>query len=339
MAIKHNYGYFARFSLLSAIKYLPTQIFLTIIIKHYEAQRCNREITHNSRGIAMNRSIERTILHKILLCLPVFMHPLHSSAASKGEAHSSHPIIEVPRQEVKDVPHALHRESDYEEKQKMFVNTLLPLLLMENELIETKRKRMMRNFAALAQGENLDQQEQNWLRDLAAEYKVDQDPITNNNARREMIERVDIIPVDLALAQAATETGWGASHGALKDRDLFGMTALRARRVKTSSGRFVRAPKFSSLREAVHTYIHNLNSHNAYKSLRAMRTKLRAEQKPIQGGAVADGLLKYSTRRGQYVQQIRSMIRQNNFNRYINARLLPGRDQVVSLDNRLAYAN
>jgi len=284
----------------------------------------------------MNYYLEKNYLHKMLVCVPVLMHPLHAAAA-KGDGNT--PVIEVPRQEVKDVPHALHRGSDYEEKQQMFVNILLPLLLMENEIIENKRKRMMRDFAELKQNANLNEEEKEWLRDLAREYKVDQDPITDDRARREMSERVDIIPVDLALAQAATETGWGASYGARKDRDLFGMTGLRGRRIRTSSGRMLRVPKFASLRDAVRTYIHNLNSHNAYKSLRATRMKLRAEQKPVHGGVVADGLLKYSTRRGQYVQQIRSMIRQNNFNRYINARLLPSRDQVVSLDSRLAYAN
>jgi Bax protein len=237
------------------------------------------------------------------------------------------------------VPPALEKNLDVEKKQRVFVNTVLPLVLMENELIEGKRKIMLKHFASLARGETLKNEDGEWLRQLAVTYRVNGDPLTDAEVRRELLGRVDIVPVDLALAQAATETGWGESYGARKDRDLFGMTGLPKRTVKTASGQVVRAPKFSSLREAVRTYIHNLNSHSAYKPLRAIRTKLRTERKPIQGGTVADGLMKYSTRGSSYVKQIRTVIHHHNLNRYINARLLPSRDQVVALDGRVAYAN
>ncbi|CAK0769430.1 Bax protein [Gammaproteobacteria bacterium] len=295
----------------------------------------------------MNRYLEAKPLRTLLVWLPMALHPL-SAFASKvtdpalkdSPPTPSHPIIEVPRHEVQDVPRALQEEVNGESKQQVFVDTLLPLVLMENELIENKRKRMLKHFASLARGESLGTEDREWLRTLAVDYRVDRDPLTDDQARRELLGRVDIVPVDLALAQAATETGWGASHSASKDRDLFGMTGIRSNRtVRTSAGRVVHLPKFSSLREAVRTYIHNLNSHDAYKPLRAIRTKLRTEQKPLQGGTVADGLLKYSTRGTHYVKQIRTVIHQHNLNRYINARLLPSRDQVVVLEGRMMYAN
>ncbi|CAK0775347.1 Bax protein [Gammaproteobacteria bacterium] len=298
----------------------------------------------------MNRYLEAKPLRAMLVWLPMLpmvLHPL-SASASKVSAPAlkdsptapSNPVIEVPRREVKDVPHALQEEVDGGDKQRVFVDTLLPLVLMENELIEGKRKKMLKHFASLARGEALGAEDREWLRTLAADYRVDRDPLTDSQARRELLGRVDIVPVDLALAQAATETGWGASHSARKDRDLFGMTGMRSHHtIRTASGRVVRAPKFSSLREAVRTYIHNLNSHDAYQSLRAIRTKLRTEQRTLQGGAVADGLVKYSTRGVRYVKQIRTVIHQHNLNRYINARLLPSHDQVVALEGGMAYAN
>jgi Bax protein len=253
---------------------------------------------------------------------------------------STHPIIEVPRHEEKDVPRALRKKIDVEDKQRVFVSTVLPLLLMENEIIEGKRKNLLKNLASLARGETLNAADTEWLRALAVEYRLKGDPLTDAKVRRELLTRVDIVPVDLALAQSATETGWGMSYGARKDRDLFGMTAIPSNRtVKTASGQVVRVPKFSSLREAVRTYIHNLNCHNAYKSLRAMRKKLRSERKTIQGGMVADGLLRYSTRGVHYVKQIRTVIRKHGLNRYINARLLPNNDQVVALDMKMVYSN
>jgi len=295
----------------------------------------------------MNRYLEAKPLRAMLVWLPMLLHPLSASASKASDPAlkdasptPSHPIIEVPRHEVKDIPRVLREEAGEEDKQQVFVDTLLPLVLMENELIETKRKKMLKYFASLARGESLGAEDREWLRTLAVDYRVDRDPLMDDQARHELLGRVDIVPVDLALAQSATETGWGASHSASKDRDLFGMTGMRSHRTaKTSSGRVIQLPKFASLREAVRSYIHNLNSHDAYKPLRAIRTKLRTEQKPIQGGTVADGLLKYSTRGTRYVQQIRTVIHQNNLNRYINARLLPSRDQVVALESGMAYAN
>jgi Bax protein len=296
----------------------------------------------------MNRYIEANSIKKLLVWVPVLLHPLSVHASRGGvppvleEATklSSQPVIEVPRREERDVPHVLQNASDVGDKQRLFVSTLLPLLLMENEVVEAKRKNLLKYSAALARGEKLIEADANWLRELATRYRVKGDPLTDAGIRNELLRRVDIVPVDLALAQAATETGWGASYGARKDRDLFGMTAIRSNRtMKTASGRTVRAPKFSSLREAVRTYVHNLNSHDAYNSLRTIRAKLRKQSKPIQGGAVADGLTKYSTRGVHYVKQIRTVINQHNLNRYVNAKLLPSRDQVVSLDTRAIYAN
>jgi Bax protein len=296
----------------------------------------------------MNRYFEAKHLWNLLVWVPVALHPfsVHASkggitqTAARSSVMSSHPIIEVPRHEEKNLPPELKEKNGGEDNRQVFVNTILPLLLMENEAIEGKRNRMLKHFASLEHGETLGAEDQNWLRDLASEYRLDGDPIADESVRRELRGRVDIVPVDLALAQAATETGWGASRGALKDRDLFGMTAIRSKRtIKTASGQVVRAPKFSSLREAVRTYTHNLNSHDAYKPLRTIRTKLRVEHKPIQGGPVADGLMKYSTRGVHYIKQIRTVINQHNLNRYINARLLPSRDQVVALDTTVAYTN
>jgi Bax protein len=295
----------------------------------------------------MNQYLEAKPLRTLLVWLPVLLHPFSAHASRGGSAPilespttPAHPIIEVPRHEEKDVPSVLHKKLDRDDKQRVFVSTVLPLVLMENEVIETKRKRLLKHFASLARGETLVKKDEAWLRALAVEYRLKGDPLADATVRRELLRRVDIVPVDMALAQAATETGWGASYGVRKDRDLFGMTAITTKRtIKTASGRVVRAPKFSSLREAVRTYIHNLNCHAAYKSLRAIRTKLRTERKPIQGSPVADGLVRYSSRGTHYVKQIRTVIRQHHLNRYINARLLPNHDQVVAMENKVVYAN
>jgi Bax protein len=55
----------------------------------------------------------------------------------------------------------------------------------------------------------------------------------------------------------------------------------------------------------------NLNSHPAYKDLRAIRLQHRNAQKEVTGHALAEGLSKYSERGEEYIEELRQMIRVN----------------------------
>ncbi len=284
----------------------------------------------------MNPYLDAKPWRAALVWLPMALHPLDSAAAPSdaeppGKVTSNasdSSSIEVPRKEATTVP-AHMKDRGPENTQRAFVDTVLPLVLLENERIEGKRKKMEQLFSRLELGSALDGNERDWLRSLAAEYRVDGDPLRETSARKELRARVDIVPADLAIAQAATETGWGVSRAAHRDRDLFGMTAIPTRTIKTASGKRIHAPRFDNLRESVRTYIHNLNSHVAYSPLRTIRAKLRTERKPIQGTVVAEGLVKYSQRGKAYVKQVRSIIQDHGLGRYVNARLMPGRDQMA----------
>ena len=55
----------------------------------------------------------------------------------------------------------------------------------------------------------------------------------------------------------------------------------------------------------------NLNRHDAYADLREIRSRLRANQIPITGVALEDGLMNYSERGSPYVEELQTM---NRFN-------------------------
>ena len=55
-----------------------------------------------------------------------------------------------------------------------------------------------------------------WLRQKLREYKV------NKGDMNELEKRMDIIPVSIAIAQAAKESGWGTSRFALEGNAIFG---------------------------------------------------------------------------------------------------------------------
>ena len=55
-----------------------------------------------------------------------------------------------------------------------------------------------------------------WLKRRFKEYKIDDQDLSK------LKMRMDIIPVSIAIAQAANESGWGTSRFALEGNALFG---------------------------------------------------------------------------------------------------------------------
>ena len=82
----------------------------------------------------------------------------------------------------------------------------MPLILEENNLILIDRKRL---FSILNKNKN-SKKEINWLNRKFKQYGVLNKDIPTLKVR------MDIIPVSLAIAQAAKETGWGTSRFALR---------------------------------------------------------------------------------------------------------------------------
>ena len=60
----------------------------------------------------------------------------------------------------------------------------------------------------------------------------------------------------------------------------------------------------------------NINIGHAYEDLRKMRAELRANEEKLSGVRLAEGLIRYSERGNAYVEEIQSMIKQNNLSAY-----------------------
>ena len=73
---------------------------------------------------------------------------------------------------------------------------------------------------------------------------------------------------------------------------------------------------FDSVQEGVNYYVRTINSHPAYKDLRAIRLQKRQGSVPVAGYDLAEGLIKYSERGAEYIREIQAMIRYNKLQRY-----------------------
>lgn len=226
----------------------------------------------------------------------------------------------VPRVFLAEMPRDLHAVPEVSLKKTVFFQTMLPLILKENERILADRHRLIRLKSERALGRKLTAADRLWLAVLAERYKVKDDDIDT------LMVRVDIIPPSLAMAQAAEESGWGTSRFAQVGNAIYGQwtTADGEGLVpeKRPEGMDHKVRAFDNLQQSVAAYMRNLNTHAAYTALRRERRKLRASGGALDGSLLAGTLTRYSERGAEYVDTVRTIIDANNLRELDDARLV-----------------
>jgi Bax protein len=204
-----------------------------------------------------------------------------------------------------------------EDKKRLFFRLLGPIALHINELIAADRARAQSITGKLQAGDGVTPEEREWLDNLAVTYKLSDgpdDPLAPDEYV-ELLNRVDIIPPSLALAQAASESGWGTSRFAREGNALFGQwtwgEGMRPANQRTDTLGDYRVAAFDSTALSAYSYALNLNTGNAYRDLRVRRADLRRQNQRVSGSALAETLLRYSERGQDYVDDLKSIIRVN----------------------------
>lgn len=208
---------------------------------------------------------------------------------------------------------------DISERKQAFFAFLAPKVEAENERVLEQRERLLDLARRMRDGKRPGWLDRRWLGSLAEEYEVPWTPDLSESERLESVamleRRVDAVPVPLALVQAATESGWGRSRFAVEGNNLFGHWCYEPGcglvPTRRNAGAAHEVAAFDSVSDAVSRYLHNLNTHAAYAPLRAIRARLRREGESLTAMALADGLLRYSERREDYVDEIKTVIRIN----------------------------
>jgi len=209
-------------------------------------------------------------------------------------------------------------------KKNLFIRIILPLILEENKKVKLDRKKL---FAILNKSNN-SPEEKRWLNQKFKQYGVvNKDLLT-------LKIRMDIVPVSLALAQAAKETGWGKSRFALEGNALFGQWTWSGEGIKPAAAdddTTHKVMKFKILKTSVKAYLRNLNTHLSYKKFRLVRAVLRDNEKNLDSLILANYLDKYAQTGEQYVIILKKIITQNNLKDFDDAQLMPSSIQLKSL--------
>lgn len=197
------------------------------------------------------------------------------------------------------LPAALVDAAPGEARKRLFLDAMVPALVAENERLLGRRARILAIYDAIDAGGAPAEEELAWLAEIAERHAGD--PAD----RAGLLGRVDAIPLSLGLAQAALESGWGASRGAQEWHGIFGQMSFAP-----DPGRPV-PRRFDGIQDAVAAWALNLNSHRAYARFRAARARAREEGRAPDGHALAGELLRYSERGQAYVRELRALIRSN----------------------------
>ena len=194
-----------------------------------------------------------------------------------------------------------------------FIDYLTPIVEYQNVKILWDRGHLEQVLRSIVNGEILSEADIKWLEQLAGKYDVEWKEDNTGAVVVKLARRVDIIPASLAIVQAAKESSWGRSRYAVQVNNLFGQWCYDEGCGVIPGERLPDAvhevKRFKSVNDATRSYIHNLNTHPQYETLRKIRQQLRMHHRPITGNALADGLLYYSQRREVYVEEVKSMIR------------------------------
>lgn len=241
----------------------------------------------------------------------------------------------IPPFILEQFPNGLDNELGIQEKKRTFFMGLLPMVLLANQEIAQQRADLLDILQRHENGLALEETERQRLNDLTERYGLRGNPLRDHRLRSRLLRRVDTIPPALVLAQAANESAWGTSRFARQGNNLFGQwtfkpgTGIVPR--DRPPGATYEVRRFRSLYDSVRSYMHNLNTHGAYRELRQIRADLRRRGKPVSGRALAKGLTRYSTRAEAYVQEIQAMIRHNRLSRFNQFDLRqPSAEEVVT---------
>jgi Bax protein len=225
----------------------------------------------------------------------------------------------VPRLLIPDLPKDLGELDSVDARKRIFIAVVLPAILHVNEEVRADREVVERVRVVHARGEVPDSATRSALERIAESYGVGPDEIDR------LLERVDLVPVSLALAQAAIESGWGTSRFAQHGNALFGQRTYGDRDAGLKPSGVVdadfRVRSFPDPANSVAAYLRSLNTHPAYAAFRRKRAEMRESGAVLDAHALAATLTRYSERGAAYVADVRTVMQTNRLKSFDRARL------------------
>jgi Bax protein len=316
-------------------------IFINFADKNFN----NKEFTNNSKKIlayTLNSKNQKTKDNENLaeedLLFDIFSLNDLETDSVRLSAATIKQLFEDTNYSLKDVrknklvkpvaltllPQEIKMIENTKKRKEFFIQIVLPLIVKENNNIRIDRKTLFR----VINKSNNSVAEKQWIEKKYKQYGVKSGDLSSLKVR------MDEIPVSLAIAQAAKETGWGTSRFAQEGNALFGQWTWSGEGLKpkdADADKGHKVMKFNVLQASVRAYQRNLNTHRTYREFRKARAELRDLNKPLDSLELSKYLNKYAETGNQYVEVLQKIIKQNNLKDFDDARLLPSSGDLESL--------
>ncbi len=293
----------------TTIIFIFCTIFFIIFLRNYDLYL--KEKTINAMGqevLKEKQSIEFT-------SISYESYQQWEELISNYTYHISQHPIKVPKLKVIKFPNNLNQIRDIHKKKKLFFSIVLIGAYHANQEILEIRSRLDNLDKKYSIKQVLTVKEEKWINQLKEKYNIDSRNLTNTLDKLQ--QRVDVIPLSLLLAQAACESGWGTSRFTIEANNIFGEWTFSEDVAGVipedrPAGAQYKIKKFESIEDSINSYINNLNSNIAYKKLWSIRKALRKNNQKLNSLKLSKGILKYSQRREEYIEEIQAIIEYNN---------------------------
>lgn len=203
---------------------------------------------------------------------------------------------------------------DVRQKKRAFFDFIRPSITRENQLVLALREQVKILQAKIQTDEMLTEEEKLQFSSLNKNYRINK-KYTRKEKASALLHRIDIVPMELVMVQAANESAWGTSRFAKIGLNFFGIWCFREGCGMIPNGRNVggdhEVMAFKTVDASVKRYLYNINTNRAYYAFREIRHQLRTEQLPLYPDVLAAGLIHYSERKGDYVVDILKMLKHN----------------------------
>ena len=222
------------------------------------------------------------------------------------------------------LPMEMKNIENTKKRKNLFIQIVLPLIIEENTKIRLDRKKL---FAILNKNNN-SEIEKEWLSKKFKQYGV------KSNDFSTLKIRMDEIPVSLAVAQAAKETGWGTSRFAQEGNALFGQWTWSGDGIKPAGADVDtkhKVAKFKVLKASVKAYQRNLNTHSGYKEFRRERAIQRDNDGKLNSLQLVNYLDKYAETGIEYTEILKKIILQNSLTEFDDVKILPTTKKLKNL--------
>ena len=225
---------------------------------------------------------------------------------------------------IDHLPKEIKSIESSKKRKRLFIQIVLPLIVEENAKIRLDRKKLFKIL-----GKNINtQKEKDWLKAKFKQYGL------RDGDFYSLKVRMDEIPISLALAQAAKETGWGTSRFAQEGNALFGQWTWSGEGIRPAGvdkDAKHKVAKFAVLKASVRAYQRNLNTHSSYIEFRKERAIQRDNYEKLDSLKLVNYLDKYAETGQQYIDVLKQIINQNSLTDFDDVNVMPTSNKTKKL--------